>query len=169
VYPHRAMRIAISLTLGLRDATARAANAMRARSTICGDCRNTDEIRTSCNDGILLSTPRAEKFLRTRFYFCAGVACCRNICTGKNNFDKLSHMRRARTGIDQKMSESVASDSHPCTVHRPEISSRSSHARNFFAPPIQFSRADAAPVCRTAPKRQSARYVSARVSFSGCR
>jgi hypothetical protein len=46
-----------------------------------------------------------------RVKFCIDSARRADICTGKNNFHNLLRKRHARTGIEQKMSESVPSDS----------------------------------------------------------
>jgi hypothetical protein len=59
----------------------------------------------------MLLSPRDEKFSRVRVKFCTDIARCGDICTGKNNFQNLSRKWCARSGIEQKMSESVPGDS----------------------------------------------------------
>jgi hypothetical protein len=77
-----------------------------------GDCEKADEIRTFCNDGIALLSPRNEKFSQMFVKFCIDITRRADICTGKNNFHNLLRKMRARAGIEQKTSESVPSDSH---------------------------------------------------------
>jgi hypothetical protein len=99
------------LTARARSTTARARNASRVANPNFLNCKNSDEIRTSCNAGDPLLSPRHEKFSCMRVKFCIVIACRADICTGKNNFHKLPRKWHAQTGIDQKMSESVPGDS----------------------------------------------------------
>jgi hypothetical protein len=92
-------------------------------NALCRECEKHDEIRTFCNAGIALLSTRDEKFSRMRVKFCIDIARCGDICTGKNNFQNLPCKWCARTGIEQKMSESALGDSH-----RTQLS-----AGNFYA------------------------------------
>ena len=111
MYPRRAAHVATSLTSRKCSTTARTMNALRIANANFLYCKTPDEIRAFCIDGILLLSPRDEKFPRARMKFCSDSARACDICTGKNNFQNLPRKRCARTGIDQKMSESVPSDS----------------------------------------------------------
>jgi hypothetical protein len=75
------------------------------------DCEKPDEIRTFCNVAIPLLSPCDEIFARACVKFCIDSARSADICTGKNNFQNLPRKWCARTGIEQKMSESAPSDS----------------------------------------------------------
>jgi hypothetical protein len=71
-----------------------------------------------------LLSPCDEKFARVRVKFCIVIARASDICTGKNNFQNLRCKRCARTGIEQKMSESVTTDSRrarPLQINFSEI------------------------------------------------
>jgi hypothetical protein len=59
----------------------------------------------------VLLSPCDEKFSQLRVKFCIDIARASDICTGKNNFQNMPRKWCARTGIEQKMSESVPGDS----------------------------------------------------------
>jgi hypothetical protein len=111
VHPQRATRVATSLTARSHDTTAHASNAQRSAHANFRQCNKLDEIRTFCSSGIASVSPRNDACACARVKFCFDCARAFDICTGKNNFQNLPRKQRARTGIEQKMSESVPSDS----------------------------------------------------------
>jgi hypothetical protein len=137
------------------------------------DCEKTDEIRTFCNVAIPLLSPCDEIFARACVKFCIDIARSADICTGKNNFQNLPRKWCARTGIEQKMSESVPGDSHRTqlpagnfyAIARADLISR----RNFLLTRAQAWRIIAALHPNRTPTREHGARVRVRVSSSGFR
>jgi hypothetical protein len=173
VHPRRAARVAVSLTARTRSTTTRVSNAQRIAHENFWWCKKLDVIRTFCNNGILLLASRNELFVCARVKFCIDSARAFDICTGKNNFQNLPRKQRARTGIEQKMSESVPSDSHRARPPAAKFSDPSRCSKQFRVE-FQISalqRGARLPHC-TQNGRRHARTVARvrfRVSFSGFR
>jgi hypothetical protein len=121
----------------------------------------------------MLLSPRDEKFSRVRVKFCTDIARCGDICTGKNNFQNLPRKWCARTGIEQKMSESPPSDSRcvrPLQINFPEIvRARLISYRIFLFSRANARRAIAALHPNRTPTREHGARVRVRVSSSGFR
>jgi hypothetical protein len=120
-----------------------------------------------------LLSPCDEKFARVRVKFCIDITRCGDICTGKNNFQNLPRKWCARTGIEQKMSESVTTDSRrarPLQINFSEIVRADLISRRIFLfTRAQARRAIAALHTNRTLMRANVARVSVRVSFSGFR
>jgi hypothetical protein len=105
--------------------------------------------------------------------FCNDITRSADICTGKNNFHNLLRKMRAGTGIEQKTSESVPSDSHraqrPVEIFHGNVGADLSLRRTFGS--RARMRGKKLPHCtqnRMQARDRRAR-VRVRVSFSGFR
>ena len=163
----------MSLTARSHDTTEHASNAQRIAHANFRQRKKLDEIRTFCDNVIVSVSPRNDAIARARVKFFFDCARAFDICTGKNNFQNLPCKRRARTGIEQKMSESVPSDSHrarPPAGKLPDPSRCSKQFRLEFQ--ISARRRGARlPHCTQNRFRHALTVarVSFRVSFSGFR
>jgi hypothetical protein len=137
------------------------------------DCEKTDEIRTFCNVAIPFLSPCDEIFARACVKFCIDIARTADICTGKNNFQNLPRKWCARTGIEQKMSESPPSDSRrtqlPAEIFYAITRADLISHRNFSFTRAQARRAIAALHPKRTPAREHGARVRVRVSSSGFR
>jgi hypothetical protein len=137
------------------------------------DCEKTDEIRTFCNVAIPLLSPCDKIFARVCVKFCIDIARSADICTGKNNFQNLPRKWCARTGIEQKMSESPPSDSRrtqlPAEIFYAITRADLILHRNFSFTRAQARRAIAALHPKRTPAREHGARVRVRVSSSGFR